>query len=82
LVFFGFLTFIDPPKKSFKENIEKLEALNIKFKILTGDNELVTKKIAEQVDIPLGRIVLSEEISRMSDEQLCKLLKKLMLSAD
>jgi len=76
LVFFGFITFLDPPKKSFKENIEKLEALNIKFKILTGDNEIITKKIAEEVDIPLGRIVLAEEIDKMDDNLLCKVVEE------
>lgn len=76
MVFLGFISFLDPPKKTFKEHIDKLEALNIKFKILTGDNEMVTKKIAEEVDIPISRIVLAEEIDRLNDKELSKVVEE------
>lgn len=70
LILFGFITFIDAPKPSIKKTILRLEQLNIKLKILTGDNEIVTKKIAREVGIPISKIVLAEQISRASDEEL------------
>lgn len=76
LTFLGFITFLDPAKKSAKESIENLELLGIKFKILTGDNELVTKKIAEQVDIPLNKFILGEEIDRLNDVELSKIVEE------
>jgi len=76
LIFFGYLSFLDPPKKGIRAAFDKLESLNIKFKILTGDNEIVTKRVAEQVDIPLKKIVLAEEINNLSDTQLKKVVEE------
>lgn len=76
LVFLGFITFIDPPKKSIREAVDLLEAMSVKLKILTGDNELVTKKIAAEVDIPIKKIVLGEEIDKLSDEQLKQVVEE------
>ncbi len=76
LVFFGFLTFIDAPKQTIRKNILRLEQLNIKLKILTGDNEIVTKKIAQEVGIPIEKVFLSDEINSFSDEQLRKAVEE------
>ncbi|MEM0465562.1 MAG: magnesium-translocating P-type ATPase [Candidatus Pacearchaeota archaeon] len=76
LTFFGFITFLDPPKKTVKESIDKLQALGIKFKILTGDNEFVTRKVAEQVDLQLKKIVLGDEIDKLNDYQLSKVVEE------
>lgn len=70
LVFLGFLTLSDPPKKTIKESLEKLKSLNIDFKILTGDNEIITQKIAKDVGVPITRIVLGDEIDKYDDKQL------------
>jgi len=76
LVFLGFITFIDPPKKSVKEAVDLLEAMSVKLKILTGDNELVTKKIASEVDISIKKILLADEIDRLSDQELKKAVEE------
>ena len=68
--FLGFLTFSDPPKKTIKESLEKLKSLNIDFKILTGDNEIITQKIAKDVGIPINKIVLGDEIDKYNDKEL------------
>jgi P-type Mg2+ transporter len=70
LIFLGFITFSDPPKKGVKVSLERLETLGIKLKILTGDNEIITRKIAEEVGVPVGEILVAEEIDKMEDEQL------------
>lgn len=75
LVFFGFLVFSDRPKRNIKKSLLRLEELNVKLKILTGDNEIVTKKIATEVGIPLDRIVLAEEIDKLNDDELKKLVE-------
>ena len=70
LVLLGYISFLDPPKKGIKNSILRLESLHIKFKILTGDNEIITRKIASEVGIPIQEILLADDIDRMSDEQL------------
>ena len=51
--FVGFLAFLDPPKKSAKGTLAKMAAHNVAIKIITGDNYLVTKKIADEIGLPI-----------------------------
>ena len=53
LSFVGFLAFLDPPKNSVKDTLQKMAAYNVAIKIITGDNFLVTKKIAEEIGLPI-----------------------------
>jgi len=76
MVFLGFVAFIDPPKESAKESIQLLEKVGIELKILTGDNELVTKKICEQLDFKIKGIVLGSEIAEIQDDVLARIVEK------
>jgi Mg2+-importing ATPase len=51
--FVGFLAFLDPPKKSAKDTLKKMAAYHVAIKIITGDNYLVTKKIADEIGLPI-----------------------------
>ncbi|HTY43930.1 MAG TPA: magnesium-translocating P-type ATPase [Patescibacteria group bacterium] len=70
LIFLGFLTFSDPPKKTIKESLEKLKLLNIDFKILTGDNEIITQKIASDVGVEIKKIILADDLEKYNDKEL------------
>lgn len=70
LTLLGFLAFLDPPKETSAEAIDKFHKYNVNVKVLTGDNEIVTKKICRDVNIPVDRILLGSDIDGMSDEQL------------
>jgi Mg2+-importing ATPase len=70
LVLAGFLTFSDPPLDTAKLALEALKRDGVEVKILTGDNELVTQHICAQVGLIDGRIVLGDEIERMTDTAL------------
>ncbi len=72
LTFVGFLAFFDPPKQSVTETIEDLKELGVTVKILTGDNEIVTNKICEEVGMHVDRILLGKDIEHMTDEELAK----------
>ncbi|MFZ2205275.1 MAG: magnesium-translocating P-type ATPase [Candidatus Magasanikiibacteriota bacterium] len=72
LIFVGFLAFFDPPKQSAAETIEDLKELGVSVKILTGDNEIVTRKICEEVGMQIDRILLGKDIEKFSDEELAK----------
>lgn len=66
----GFLAFLDPPKETSAEAIAKFHKNNVEVKVLTGDNEIVTKKICEEVNLPVDKILLGSEIDKMTDEEL------------
>jgi len=70
LILVGFLAFFDPPKQSVKQTIDDLEKLGVAIKILTGDNEIVTRKICEEVGMKVDKILLGKDIEKFSDEEL------------
>ena len=72
----GFVGFLDPPKKSAKEEIERLNRDGIRVMVLTGDNEYVTKAICQKVNINTDQIILGSKIDKISDTALARLLKK------
>jgi P-type Mg2+ transporter len=76
LVLAGFLTFSDPPLESAKVALRDLKRDGIEVKILTGDNELVTQHICSQVGLDGGRIVLGEELQRMTDPALAHVVEQ------
>jgi len=75
MVLIGFIAFLDPPKESAKEAIEKLGKHGIRVMVLTGDNEYVSKAICEKVGINTKRIVLGGQIDKLSDMALQRVLK-------
>jgi len=66
----GFIGFLDPAKPSAKPAIESLHKLGISIKILTGDNEVVTKKICRDIGIRTNYILLGNELDDMNEEEL------------
>lgn len=75
MVLIGLIGFLDPPKESAKKAIEKLNQNGIRVIVLTGDNEYVTQAICEKVNINTNRIILGNQIDKLSDMALRRLLK-------
>ena len=75
MVLIGLIGFLDPPKESAKEAINKLNKNGIRVIVLTGDNEFVTKSVCEKVDINTKRILLGDKVDKLSDMALKKWLK-------
>ena len=70
MILTGFVGFLDPAKPSAKPSIEALHRLGITIKVLTGDNEVVTKKICKDVGIPVNNILLGKDLEAMGNEEL------------
>jgi len=66
----GFVSFLDPPKKDILEVVKALESTGIEIKVITGDNELVTKKICDEIGLKVKGVLLGQEISQMDDDAL------------
>lgn len=81
LVLTGFIGFLDPAKPSAKPAIEGLQKLGIGIKVLTGDNDVVTKKICRDVGIPIQHVLLGNEIEFLSDEELTSKLDETSILA-
>jgi P-type Mg2+ transporter len=70
LVLKGYVAFLDPPKDSAAPAIEALERHGVAVKVLTGDNDLVSRKICEEVGLPTERILLGNDVENMPEEEL------------
>jgi Mg2+-importing ATPase len=71
MMLLGFIAFLDPPKETAGPAIRALNAHGVAVKILTGDNEAVTRNICRHVGMDVERIVLGSEIAEMTDPELC-----------
>ena len=70
MVLIGYLAFLDPPKESTAEAIIALNEYGVAVKILTGDNDAVTRAVCKQVGLDISDLMLGSEIEDMTDEEL------------
>ncbi len=75
LILKGYIAFLNPPKASARRTIERLKNLGIDFKVLTGDNELVTNKICAEVGLKIKGFVTGDQVEKASDADLRELVK-------
>lgn len=75
LILKGYVAFLDPPKPTAKKTIESLKRLGIEFKVLTGDNDLVTKKICSDIGLDAKGIITGEQVEKRSNIELKELVK-------
>ncbi|SHK39786.1 magnesium-translocating P-type ATPase [Hespellia stercorisuis] len=72
MVLIGYLAFLDPPKESTADAIKALKAHGVTTKILTGDNDKVTRTICKQVGLKVRNMLLGTDLDRMTDEELAR----------
>lgn len=72
MVLMGYLAFLDPPKESTVDAIKALKAHGVTTKILTGDNDKVTRTICKQVGLKVRNMLLGSDLENMSDQELAK----------
>jgi Mg2+-importing ATPase len=76
LVLAGFVTFSDPPVPGVAEILRALQRDGVTVKILTGDNELVARHVCSQVGLDGERIVLGDELDKMTDPALAVIAER------
>jgi len=81
MVLTGFIGFLDPAKPSAATAIEALQKLGVSVKVLTGDNETVTKKICRDVGISYTKVLLGSDLESMTDEELQLQIKEVAILA-
>ncbi len=70
LVLAGYIAFLDPPKETARTAIAALKEHGVAVKIITGDNEVVTRKICHEVGLESKHIMLGKDIDSLSDDAL------------
>lgn len=69
LILLGYLAFYDPPKESAEQALKALKEVGVRVKVLTGDNELVTRSVCKHVALDVERIVTGSQLSAMDEAQ-------------
>jgi len=67
LILLGYIAFFDPPKETSARAIDALRRSGVAVKILTGDNELVTRKVCDDVAMPITKIVTGPQLAALDD---------------
>jgi P-type Mg2+ transporter len=70
LILKGYIAFLDPPKETAEKAIAALEKIGVTVKVLTGDNDLVTRKVCKEVDLAVEELILGSQVETMTDEGL------------
>ncbi|SDF82871.1 Mg2+-importing ATPase [Desulfovibrio legallii] len=72
----GFLAFLDPPKESAARAVSALEAHGVRVKVLTGDNDAVTRSVCRQVGLPDRRALLGADLEGMDAAALSRAVEE------
>ena len=81
LVLKGYVAFLDPPKETAAPAIAALRNYGVAVKVLTGDNELVSRKICEEVGLPTDCVLTGRQVEAMSDAELAEAAERASLLA-
>ena len=81
LILCGYMAFLDPPKESAAPAIKALQAHGVTVKVLTGDNELVARKVCREVGLDVTHTVSGGDLDKVSDGDLEDLVEKASLFA-
>jgi len=76
MVFLGFVAFMDPPKETARESLQLLAKSGVELKILTGDNELVTRKTCEYLSFEIKGVVLGGDTGQLHDDALARVVEE------
>jgi len=76
LILLGYIAFYDPPKDSAAQALVALRQLGVDIKILTGDNEFVTRKVCKDVGLPVDQIMTGDQLTALSPEELTRTAQK------
>jgi Mg2+-importing ATPase len=81
LILDGYVAFLDPPKETATAAIKDLQEHGVLVKVVTGDNDLVARKICKEVGLSTEFVLLGDEVEKMTDEKLADAAKKTTLFA-
>jgi Mg2+-importing ATPase len=70
LVFAGFAAFLDPPKASAAQALKAMAASGVAVKIVTGDNERVTRHVCRQLGVAIEGVLTGTEVAALQDDAL------------
>jgi Mg2+-importing ATPase len=81
LILQGYVAFLDPPKETAHAAIASLQGHGVAVKVVTGDNEIVARKVCAQVGLPTPGALLGDAVERLTDAELARAVEETTLFA-
>ena len=81
LILEGYVAFLDPPKESAHDAIEALGRHGVAVKVITGDNEIVARKVCAEVGLAVDCVLMGAVVEQMDDQVLADTAEKAALFA-
>ena len=82
MIFAGFLLFFDPLKPDAKDTLDGLAQLGVQTKIITGDNRLVARHVAELLGLSADSILPASDMNELHDEALWNVAERTSIFAE
>jgi Mg2+-importing ATPase len=76
LVLMGLIAFLDPPKETAAQAIAALHDHGVAVKVLTGDNEIVTRQVCRHVGLPIDLVVQGSDLEHLSTSAIENLAER------
>jgi Mg2+-importing ATPase len=81
LILNGYVAFLDPPKPTCAAAIDGLGSLGVSVKVVTGDNELVARKVCKEVGLPTDFVLLGKDVEGLGEAELTQAAERTTLFA-
>lgn len=75
LVMLGLIGFLDPPKETAGPAIQALNKLGVEVRVITGDNEIATRRICKEIGFTVKGLVQGSELEPISDHELTQVVE-------
>jgi len=72
---------VRPEKKTARPALEALRQHGVAAKVLTGDNERVSRKICQEVGLDVEHMLLGSQVEKMTDAELAEQAERITLFA-
>ena len=66
----GYIGFLDPPRDSARPALEALARHGVEVKVLTGDNDIIARKVCRDVGLEVHGVLRSDDIDALDDPAL------------
>lgn len=76
MVLIGYLAFLDPPKETTAATLKILQEHHVGIKVLTGDNEKITRSVCKQVGLDVGDIIYGVDVEAASGKELAQMVEE------
>jgi Mg2+-importing ATPase len=77
----GFLTFTDRPKADAADALRRLRDLGVEVKVITGDNDLVARKVCQDLGLAVRGAIAGAELEGLDDAALARRLPETTIFA-